>query len=228
MPGSVTDKIDVDKAGWDRLFAPSSCLAVITTVGADGQRNAAPFGTCTRVCHDPVHIAFTVGVGKDTYRNVLETGEFVVNLPSSDPDQLRSVVVTGDTLPHGVNELEVAGLETLPARTVRPPRIANFGRHFECRVLWTKEWGTRLMVVGAVAAASCDPGIVTEAGLLNWDVARPVHFCGFGYTDETSHYFVLAHEVTKVPNSGAPAQPGAAARRFRASAADTRNCGGHP
>jgi flavin reductase (DIM6/NTAB) family NADH-FMN oxidoreductase RutF len=205
MSEKMPEKIDVGRAGWDRLFAPSSALAVITTVNAVGQPNAAAFGTCTRVCHDPVHIAFTVGTGKDTSNNVLETGQFTVNLPSDAPEQLRQTVITGDMLPSEANELEAAGLTALPAVTVRPPRIAEFGRHFECEVVWTKQWETRLMVVGAVMAASCDPGIVNADGYLNWDVARPAHFCGSGYVDTGSHYFVSAWQVTKAPNSGQPA-----------------------
>src|SRR5580700_4354102 len=47
---------------WDRLFAPSSCLAMITTVDAQGRVNAASYGTCTRVHHEPVYIAFTANV----------------------------------------------------------------------------------------------------------------------------------------------------------------------
>lgn len=70
-------KIDVPAEHWDRLFAPSSCLVMITTVDRAGKINAASFGTCTRVCHDPVYIAFTVGATKDTYANVLATQEFV-------------------------------------------------------------------------------------------------------------------------------------------------------
>lgn len=216
MSGAATEKMDVGRAGWDRLFAPSSCLAVITTVSGDGVPNAAAFGTCTRVCHDPVHIAFTVGSGKDTARNILQTGEFTVNLPSDDPSQLRAVVVTGDMLPPEADELHAAGLEPLPGTRVRPARIANFGRHFECEVVWTKQWETRMMVVGAVVAASCDPGVIDEQGFLNWDVARPAHFCGSGYVDAGNHYFVSAHEVTKAPNSGQPALSTLAARRTAA------------
>jgi flavin reductase (DIM6/NTAB) family NADH-FMN oxidoreductase RutF len=209
----MSEKIDIGPAGWDRLFAPSSALAVITTVNAAGQPNAAAFGTCTRVCHDPVHIAFTVGTGKDTSNNVLETGQFTVNLPSDDPEQLRQTVMTGDTLPPDVSELEAAGLTALSAAAVRPPRIAEFGRHFECEVVWTRQWETRLMVVGAVLAASCDPGIVNAGGYLNWDVARPAHFCGSGYVDSDNHHFVSAWQVTKAPNSGPPALSTLAAQR---------------
>ena len=45
----VTKKIDVPAEHWDRLFAPSACLVMITTVDGEGRVNAASFGTCVRV-----------------------------------------------------------------------------------------------------------------------------------------------------------------------------------
>jgi len=41
-------KIDVPTEHWDRLFAPSACLVMITTVDDAGRVNAASFGTCVR------------------------------------------------------------------------------------------------------------------------------------------------------------------------------------
>ena len=64
----------------------------------------------------------------------------------------------------GVSELEKAGLTALPARLVKPPRILECPRHFECRVEWTKAWSGRLMVVGEVVAASVDADKVDAEG----------------------------------------------------------------
>jgi flavin reductase (DIM6/NTAB) family NADH-FMN oxidoreductase RutF len=186
--------ISAPQEHWDRLFAPSSCLSTITTVDPRGQVNAASFGTCTRVAHAPVTLAFAVGAAKDTFNNALETGEFVVNLPALEQCQLEQVRIAGLNFDPGVNELEVAGLEAIPSVVVRPPRIASFGRHFECEVVWTKRWRDRLLVVGDVVAASHLPGIADENGYLNWDVARPAHFCGWPYENA----FVAAFEVTHV------------------------------
>ena len=61
--GETASKVDVSPELWDNIFAPSSCLVLITTVSRDDRVNAAAFGTCTRVCHDPVYIAFTCGTG---------------------------------------------------------------------------------------------------------------------------------------------------------------------
>jgi flavin reductase (DIM6/NTAB) family NADH-FMN oxidoreductase RutF len=187
-------KIDVPIEHWDRLFAPSSCLVMITTVNRDGRINAASFGTCTRVCHDPVYIAFTVGATKDTYKNVLETQEFVVNIPSFDREILEKVRVVGLEFPPDVNELEKAGLTSIPSKGVQAPRIAECRSHFECKVEWTKQWLHRLMVVGKVVAASVDEGYTDENGYIVWDKLKPAHYCGHEYKSK----FVAAYQTLEV------------------------------
>ena len=144
------NKIDVPSEHWD-LFAPSACLVMITTADREGRINAASFGTCVRVCHDPVFIAFTVGAAKDTCNNVLATGEFVVNVPPFEREILEKVRVVGLEFPPRVNELEKAGLTPIPARVLRPPRIAECRAHFECKVEWTKAWLYRVMICGKVS-----------------------------------------------------------------------------
>jgi len=176
---------------WDRLFAPSSCLAMITTVDAQGRTNAASFGTCTRVNHEPVYIAFTTSIGKDTADNVLATGEFVANLPKWERRILEQVRIVGLPFAPGVNELLKAGLGTLPATIVKPPRIPECSRHFECAVEWTKGWAGRLMVVGKVVAASVDEDCVDREGYVLWDRVKSAHYCGAPYKNG----FVAAYQT---------------------------------
>jgi len=190
----ATVKLDQPRKWWDRLFAPSSCLAMITTVDGEGRVNAASYGTCTRVKHEPVFIAFTANVGTDTARNVVETGEFVVNLPSFDKASLEAVRVVGLPFAPGVSELEKAGLTALPSNLVKPPRILECPRHFECKVAWTKEWAGRLMVVGEAVAASVDADCVDEQGFIHWDRVRAAHYCGAPY----GGMFVAMHETMAV------------------------------
>jgi flavin reductase (DIM6/NTAB) family NADH-FMN oxidoreductase RutF len=186
-------KIAQPEIWWDRLFAPSSALAIITTVDSAGAVNAAAFGTCTRVNHNPVDIAFTCRPGKDTSRNVLATGEFTVNLPKFDLAQLEAVRVVGLPFTEGVNELDKAGLHSLPGLAVKPPRIEECSRHFECKLEWYHEWSDRIMFVGRVLAASTDQDCVDDEGYVRWENARSAHFAGASY-----NYFVAAYEVMKV------------------------------
>ncbi len=190
----MPEKLDQPAKFWDRLFAPSSCLAMITTVDPEGHVNAASYGTCTRVKHEPVYIAFTANVGSDTANNVVSTAEFVVNLPRFDVAGLEAVRVVGLPFAPGVNELEKAGLIALPSRRVKPPRIADCPRNFECKVEWTKEWAGRLMIVGEVVAASVDADCVDADGYLIWDRVRPAHYCGAPYGGR----FVAAYETMAV------------------------------
>jgi flavin reductase (DIM6/NTAB) family NADH-FMN oxidoreductase RutF len=188
---ATVDKLDQPPKYWDRLFAPSSSLAMITTVDRAGRVNAATSGTCTRVHHEPVYLAITVNRSSHTAQNLLDTGEFVANLPRFERHLLEQVRVVGLPFAAGVSELDKAGLTALPSIKVAPPRILECPRHFECRVEWTKEWaGGRLMVVGAVVAASVDADCVDAEGYLRWDKARPAHYCGAPYGGR----FVAAYE----------------------------------
>lgn len=176
-------KIAQPEAWWDRLFAPSSALAIVTTVDADGAVNAASFGTCTRVNHNPVDIAFTCRPGKDTSRNVLETREFVVNLPPFEREALEAVRIVGLPFTRGVNELEKAGLHELPALALKPPRIAECTRHFECRLEWFHEWSDRVMFVGRVVAASTGEDRADAEGYVRWEKARFAYFAEASFND---------------------------------------------
>jgi flavin reductase (DIM6/NTAB) family NADH-FMN oxidoreductase RutF len=190
----VTQKFSLPEKYYDRLFAPSSCLALITTISKDGHINAAAFGTCVRVNHNPVYIAFTTTVGNGTGDNILSTGEFVVNLPPFNPVMLGKTMIVGLPFATGDNELVHAGLTAMQSETVRPPRIAECPRHFECKVEWTRQWsGSRLMVCGLVTAASADADCVDAKGYVIWDKVAPAHYCGAPYGE--GNMFVKASEA---------------------------------
>ena len=133
----AVNKIDVPAENWDKLFAPSACLVTITTADNDGRVNAASYGTCVRVCHDPVYLSFTTAEGKDTYNNILANGEFVVNVPSHDREILEKVRVCGLEFPPGVNELEKAGLTALASKAVKPMAPPTKSRNTGCPPRWS-------------------------------------------------------------------------------------------
>ncbi len=201
----LREKIDVSPASWDHVFSPTSVLAVISSVDSAGRVNAAPFGSCIRVCHDPVHIAFTVNFGDlaspsrregrywshDTHDNVLATGEFVVNVVPFERAVIEKIFICGLPFKQGVNELETAGLTGLSSKTVRPPRIAECHAHFECKVEWTRAWAHRKMILGRVTAVSVDEGCLDERGWPLLDRIRPTHF--------SQGKIVPAFQVTSVP-----------------------------
>lgn len=129
-------------------------VTLITTVGKEGAVNAAPHGWVSVVDYSPHQLVLSVNVKHDTYRNILEAGEFVVNIPSAD--LIREIWITQKHFPYGTNELEKAGLTTLPSDKVKPPRIKECKAHMECKVLWTKIIGSACLVLGRIEAISVD------------------------------------------------------------------------
>lgn len=61
-------------------------IAFVSTRSKSGQNNLAPFSFFNVVCNDPPTVAISVamsgGRSKDTATNILETGQFVVNIVS--------------------------------------------------------------------------------------------------------------------------------------------------
>jgi len=127
---------------------------IITTVGKDGSTNAAPYSWFSIVDYDPPRILFSTNVERDTYRNILETKEFVLNYPSTR--LLKQIWITSKHFPYGVSELEKANLTGFPSEKVKPPRIRECRAHIECKVLWTKPIGSSCIVLGDIVSISVD------------------------------------------------------------------------
>jgi len=132
-------------------FSP---VTLITTVGKDGSVNAASYGWITVVDYNPPQLLFSVNIKHDTYRNILETEEFVVNVPNAD--MIEEIWITQKPFPYGINELEEADLTPLPSEKVKPPRIKECKAHIECEVIWTKIIGSACLVLGNIEAISVD------------------------------------------------------------------------
>jgi flavin reductase (DIM6/NTAB) family NADH-FMN oxidoreductase RutF len=132
-------------------------VTLITTLSKDGSVNAAPHGWVTVVDYDPPQLLFLVNTKHNTYRNVKETREFVVNIPGAD--MIREIWVTQKHFPSGTDKLKEAKLTVLPSEKVKPPRIMECKAHIECKVSWTRIIGSACLVLGSIEAISVDERI---------------------------------------------------------------------
>lgn len=99
---------------------------------------------------------------KDTGRNIVDSGEFVVNLVSESV--AAAMNVTCIDAPPEVSEAELAGLRMLPSERVRPPRIADSPVSFECRNLNSIITGpSQMIVLGEVLIAHVRDEFVLDA-----------------------------------------------------------------
>jgi flavin reductase (DIM6/NTAB) family NADH-FMN oxidoreductase RutF len=111
-------------------------IAWVSTVGADGVNNLAPFSFFMGVCPEPPTIAFSSGPRakgrKDTVRNAEHTGDFVVNVV--DDDRAEQMNLSSGEYAADVDEFALTGLTTAPGVRVRAPRVLEAPVSLECRV----------------------------------------------------------------------------------------------
>ena len=129
-------------------------IAFVTTVGRDGVANAAPFSFFNVFGENPATVVLGIqmrpdGTMKDTARNILETGEYVINMVYGAIAEAMNVCAVD--FPAGMSELEPAGLTIEPSRVVKPGRIAQSPVSFECRHLHSVTFRPdRSLVIGEV------------------------------------------------------------------------------
>lgn len=128
-------------------------LVLITTINREGKYNAA-VKTNFMTVSSMRSYAFCCSPEHHTYRNVLETGEFVVNIPTEDimSKVIKVAKMTVSPCPPGVNEIESAGLTPILSEEVRPPRIEECVAHYECMLDWHRD----ALILGKVVAVSVD------------------------------------------------------------------------
>ncbi len=161
----------------------------ISTVDEQGGVNLAPFSFFNAVAYVPPQVMFATtgphaqgGVHKDSMRNALATGEFVVNLATWE---LREAVnLTSTPAPHGVDELGLAGLIAVSSRIVTPPRVAESPVHLECRVVTHVELPTpdpddpNTVVFGEVVGVHIADEVIVD-GLVDVTRLKPIARLGY-------------------------------------------------
>ena len=77
------------------------------------------------------------------------------------------------------NELPEAGLTEVPGVMVKPPRIAEYKAHVECRYVGEQNVGSHSLVVGEMVAGSCDKGLFGTDNRFDVVGAGVLHICRY-------------------------------------------------
>ncbi len=140
-------------------------IALVTTLGADGIVNAAPFSSFVVLSVDPPLLGISVaerddGAIKDTSRLIEATGEFVIHTVNAT--MARQVQQCSEPLGPTRSEIEYAGLHLIPSLKVKPPRIAEAPVHFECKLHRIERFGNRrsALIVGEAVQTHGRAGLV--------------------------------------------------------------------
>lgn len=127
-------------------------IAWVSTVDEVGMVNLAPFSFFNAVSGEPLYLVISIGMNdvgmKDTLRNILDSGEFVVNMVTED--LFVAMNISAANFPAEESELLAAGLKPAPSVRVKPPRVASSQASMECKLHSTVKLGDNTLVIGKV------------------------------------------------------------------------------
>ena len=119
-----------------------------------------------------------------TAKNIVETGEFVLNYPGTG--QVKDIVETSRYYEAGVNEIEHTDFTTMSSNHVKPPRIKECYQHVECRIIRTEKPSEfQLNFIAEVLDISQDYGLY-DLGRV--ERAKKVNAPAYLGVDEEQHH----------------------------------------
>ena len=179
-------------------------IAFASTIDIEGNHNLSPFSFFNVFSANPPILIFSparsgrTNTTKDTYNNVKEVPEVVINVVTYDIVQQMSL--SSSPYDPAVDEFVKAGFTALESDMVKPKRVAESPVQFECVVNQVielgKEGGAGNLVICEVVKIHVDERVLDENGLIarmggNWychaneasmfEVVKPLTTIGIGF-----------------------------------------------
>jgi flavin reductase (DIM6/NTAB) family NADH-FMN oxidoreductase RutF len=162
-------------------------IAWVLSENDDGGQNLAPFSYFNLVCSDPPLLMLSIGKKstgdlKDTRRNIIERGTFVVNIAHAE--QAALVSASSAELPLNDSELQRSGMETVPFGDGPLLRLSACRIAFACELHQVIELGPlpQALIFGLIKSVYIDDAIAArdEKGRLHVDIAKLDPLCRLG------------------------------------------------
>jgi len=168
------------------LHPYNSCL--ITSKGKTGKPNIMTIAWLIPVSANPPLLVMSVRPERYSHNLILESGEFVVNVPSFDLAQ--KVLFCGRRSGREHDKFKATSLHTQKARKVNVPIVKECVGHLECRVFKTVKAGDHLLIIGEIVEAHATEGYFDQI----YDIKkfRPCLHLG-------KNYFTTCLKITKEP-----------------------------
>ena len=160
-------------------------IAWISTLSKKGVRNLAPFSFFNAFSVSPPVVGIGIGskigvdeagnpamVDKDTFKNIKDTGEFVVNIVSKSlAEQMNQ---SSGNYPPEEDEFVKTGLTPGHSVKVNAPRVQECKISMECNLYQTIPLGTSNLVLGQIALIHINDDSILKSGEVDPLLLEPV------------------------------------------------------
>ncbi|MCJ7457843.1 MAG: flavin reductase family protein [candidate division Zixibacteria bacterium] len=164
MRKKIQEKIDFEIRGLNETntfpmldnihFPLIGQVVLVTSINREKIPNVAPKSWISIFARKPAIVGFGCNVNHDTSKNILSTGEFVINIPGAE--LANKIWKASESKGQDSKEIEKVGLTPLKSVKITTPRIAECKAHLECSLDWTKKYGEEIIIFGKVLLASID------------------------------------------------------------------------
>lgn len=128
---------------------------------------------------EPPMVYISVRPSRYSHRLIKESGEFVINIPSSN--QVKVVDWCGTVSGKEVDKFKETGLSAVPAQKVKAPLIKECPVNIECRVRQVVGLGSHDVFIAEVVAVHYSKDVLTGSGRLDLSLVKPYAYCNPEY-----------------------------------------------
>lgn len=145
-------------------------IAWISTVSKDGIFNVAPFSFFNGITSHPPLIMISIGKKdngskKDTWKNIDEVGDFVVNIVTYD--LVEKMNITATAFEEEVDEFKEAKLTPIPSSVIKSPRIKESPINIECIKHMIIDIADMGVIIGQIVRFHIDEGLLGDKGYVD-------------------------------------------------------------
>lgn len=169
----------------------------ISTRGADGQDNLAPYSFFNAVAYTPPQVMFASTSAKpdregtkDSVANIRETGVFCVNIVAASARDAMNA--TSGPWPKDTDEFALAAIARAPCQLIAASRVADAPAALECRMtqIISLAGDANLLVIGEVVGVHIGDAYLTD-GRFDLTKVQPLARCGYQDYTVVSDLFSL-------------------------------------
>lgn len=147
-------------------------VVLISSISKDGIRNVAPWSNVTPILRLLDEVVIASWLKRDTLENIRQTGEFVINVPSTE--MIEAVKICSRNYPSHVDEFEEANLSPYPSAKIETPGIEGCIAWMECTLSEEILRDKFSLVIGKVVHLEVNDSFVDLSGAMDLEKAKPL------------------------------------------------------
>jgi flavin reductase (DIM6/NTAB) family NADH-FMN oxidoreductase RutF len=157
----MSAKLPVNINSAYRLLHPMHTV-LVSCIGNSSKPNIITLAWAMPTSSNPPLLAVSIAPGRHSHKQIEESGEFVVNIPTLDI--IQAVYACGSLTGRSFDKFKRTNLTPMPGKKVKAPAIRECVAHIECEVDGQMTTGDHTIFVGKILEAYADMGTFSDAG----------------------------------------------------------------